>query len=226
VRFCGSCGTPLDWQQQTAPPPVNSGAVIGKVADSGTVKFHADPVFHSRAADIRGEESNVVYLTLLNAGIKLAQKGPVMRPKTLKIKYLCKALMESKTIAASKDEVVLNPSTLHYSYLYPAMADSPDSSIPTAHGLITVYDNCALQPTEPLNFITDEETFFHALAEHYILAVVHFESDYKTLRRIIKREHWGKIAVFIPSSDVRKGIPTSQTGIMRPLANDWTVPGI
>ena len=193
--------------------------------DSGNVKFHTDPVFHSRAADVRGEESNVVYLTLLNAGIKLAQKGPtIMRPKILKIKYLCKALMESRTIAASKDEVILNPNTFHYSYLYPAMADSPNSSIPTAHGYITVYDNCALQPTEPLNLITDEETFFHALAEHYIMAVVHFESDYKTLRCIIKKKRWGKIAVLIPSSDARKGISTSELGIMRPLANDWTTP--
>jgi len=200
--------------------------------DSGRVKFHTDPIFHSRAADVRGEESNVVYLTLLDAGIKLAQKGPaatllnsVIRPKILQIKYLCKTLMESKTIAASKDEVILNPNTLHYSYLYPAMVDSPDSSIPTAHNYITVYDNCALQPTEPLNFITDEETFFHALSEHYIMAVVHFESDYKTLRRIIQRKHWGRIAVLIPSSDARKGIPTSELGIIRLLANDWTTPG-
>lgn len=194
---------------------------------SGAVEFHTDPILHSRAADVRGEESNVVYLTLLDAGIKLAQKGPtiLIRPKILKIKYLCKALTESRTIAASKDEVVLKPNTLHYSYLYPAMVDSPDSSIPTAHSYITVYDNCALQPTEPLNFITDEETFFHALSEHYIMAVIHFESDYKTLRRIIQRKHWGKIAVLIPSSDARKGIPTSELGIIRPLANDWTAPG-
>lgn len=203
------------------------------MADSGRVKFHADPLFHSKAADVRGEESNVVYLSLLNAGIKLAQKGPavtllnsVIRPKILQIRYLCKVLMESRTVAASKDEVILNPSTLHYSYLYPAMVDSPDSYIPTAHSYITVYDNCALQPTEPLNFITDAETFFHALAEHYIMAVVYFESDYKTLRRIIQRERWGKIAVLIPSSDARKGIPTSELGIIRRLANDWTAPSI
>jgi hypothetical protein len=46
--------------------------------DSNRAKFHTDPIFHSRAADVRGEESNVIYLTLLNAGIKLAQKGPAV----------------------------------------------------------------------------------------------------------------------------------------------------
>jgi hypothetical protein len=203
-------------QQQASSPLGNLGAV----------KFHTDPILHSKAADIRGDESNVIYLTLLDAGIKLAQKGPtiLIRPKILKIKYLCKALMESMAIAASKGEAVLNPNTFHYSYLYPAMVDSPDSSIPTAHNCVTVYDNCALQPTTPLNFITDEETFFRALVEHYIMAVVHFESDYKTIRRIIQKERWGEIAVLIPSSDARKGIPTSELGIISPLANDWTAP--
>ena len=206
------------------------------MADSGTVKFHADPIFHSRAADIRGEESNVVCLTLLNLGIELVQKEhtgtwsqSIIQPKILQVQALCKILMESKIIAASKDEVVLNPNTLHYSYFYPAMLPSPGSSIPTAHSYITIYDNYALQPTEPINFITNYETFVYAISEHYIMAVVHFESDYKTLRRIIQREHWGKIAVFIPPSDVRKGITTSHVGIkytVRPLGNDWTAPSV
>lgn len=180
---------------------------------------------------MRGEESNIVYLTLLNSGIELVQKGhtgtwsqSIIQPKILQVQALCKILMESKIIAASKDKVILNPNTLTYSYLYPAILLSPDSSISTAHSYITVYDGYALQPTEPLNSITNHETFVYALSEYYIMAVVHFESDYKTLRRIIQREHWGRIAVWIPSSDVRKGIPTSETGIMRPLANDWTVP--
>jgi hypothetical protein len=237
MRFCGNCGLQLNWPtQQIQPPPHyqqtsplgNSGAAIGEIADSGTVKFHADAIFHSRAADVRGDESNVLYLTLLPKGIRLAQKGPTLliRPKILKIKYLCKVLAESMVLAASKDKTILNPGVLHFSYLYPAMADAPNSSIPTAHGDITIYGNCALQPTEPLNFITDEETFSHALAGRYVQAVVHFESDYKTLRRIIRKERWGKIPIFIPSSDARNHIPTSELGVLRSLANDWIPPSI
>jgi hypothetical protein len=231
VRFCGNCGLQLSWQtQQQVPPPFgNSGVVMGQKGDLGTVRFHGDAIFHSRAADVRGDESNVLYLTLLPKGIRLAQKGPTLliRPKILKIKYLCKVLAESMVLAASKDKTILNPGILHFSYLYPAMADAPNSSIPTAHGNITIYDNCALQPTEPLNFITpDEETFSHALAERYVQAVVHFESDYKTLRRIIRKERWGKIPIFIPSSDARNRIPTSELGILRSLANDWIPPSI
>ena len=211
MRFCGNCGMQLNWPTQQHILPPSEGFATGQTTNLSTVKFHEDPILHSRAADMRGAESNVLYLSVLPKGIKLVQGGPTLRPKILKIKYLCKALMESPRAIT---------------YLYPAMADPPDSSIHTVHGYITIYDNYALQPTQPLNFITDEEAFFHALAEMYVGASTPFESDYKTLRGIINRKRWDKIPVFTPSSDLINGIPTYGKSAVKSLAVDWTTPGI
>jgi hypothetical protein len=189
------------------------------------VEFTTDAIWHSREADKRGDESNVVYLLPSERGTKLINQTGfgkwIIQPRILEAGALCKYLLESKIIEGQVDESVWSPNVIHYSYIYPATLLAPNASIPTAHSYIAVYGNRALKPTEPLDFIISYKGFIYALAKRYIIAVAHYESDYKTLRRIIPEQYWKKITIFVPSAEFVKGIATAKPGVVGGLDTSW-----
>jgi len=195
-------------------------------ANYSKVEFTTDATWHSREADKRGDESNVVYLLPSERGAELIKQTGfgkwIIQPRILEAKALCNYLMESKINAGLTDENVWEPRVIHYSYIYPATLLSPSVSIPTAHSYLTVYDNRALQPTEPLDFIISYDGFIHTLVKRYVIAIAHYESDYKTLRRIILEKHWKKVAIWVASPEFTKGVATEKIGLARRLDTPWT----
>jgi len=197
-------------------------------ADYSKVEFTTDAIWHSREAAKKGDESNVVYLLPSKRGTELIKRGAfgillqsIIGPRILEAKALCNYLVESKIKAGLTDETVWDSNVIHYSYIYPATLLAPDPSIPTAHSYITVYDDRALQPTEPLDFIISYKGFIYALLKRYVIAIAHYESDYKTLRRIILEKYWERVAMWLPSSEFVEGVATAKVGLVRRLDTPW-----
>lgn len=197
--------------------------------DFSKVKLTTDAIRHSREAKRRGDESNVVYLFPSIRGMRLLRRAmfsiliqSIIKPTIREVKAFCNYLVQSKIRVTMIDESIWKPNTFHYSYIYPATLLAPGHSIPTAHSYITVYDNHALQPTEPLDFLISYDGLIYALVGRYVVAVAHYESDWKTLRRIIAEEYWKRIAILVPSTEFVEGVATAKIGLFRRLDKPWT----